>query len=110
MNALNLHPGKIILHGKLSQNELAAVASSCDIGLASFGFSRIGMEEGCTLKVREYLAEGIPVYSGHRDAGLPVDFPYYKIGPANMDTIINHALKMRRYSASHDPEGFTPLD
>jgi len=35
------------------------------------------MHEGTTLKVREMLAMGLPVFSGHRDSALPDTFPYY---------------------------------
>ena len=35
------------------------------------------MKQACTLKVREYLAIGLPVVSGAIDSGFPVEFPYY---------------------------------
>ncbi len=56
------------------------------------------MKEACTLKVREYLNYGIPVYAGHRDAALPEEFPYYKNGDVNLSDMIHFAEKCRNFS------------
>ena len=32
---------------------------------------RNGLTDGCTLKVREILAMGLPIFSGHKDTALP---------------------------------------
>lgn len=49
----------------------------CHAALAGQKLSRNSMTTATTLKVREYLAAGIPVISGHIDDALPDDFPYY---------------------------------
>ncbi len=58
---------RIVVHGRLSTPEIRRIAEKCWIGLSSFGLYRNNMKEACTLKVREYLMMGLPVYSGHRD-------------------------------------------
>lgn len=85
----------VVLHGKLSLSLLRNKLSEMDVGLASFGLGEAGVNEACTLKVREYLAAGIPVYSGHRDVGFPADFKFYKIGHADISEVYNYALEMR---------------
>ena len=65
------------MHGRLPQDAIFVLSAGVDAGDR---FSRLidrDMEEACTLKVREYLASGLPVVSGHRDSGLPADFPFY---------------------------------
>lgn len=68
----------IHVHGLLDRHEIDEIQRSVDVGIGSLALERNRMHDACTLKVREYLASGLPVYSGHHDAGLPEDFPYYK--------------------------------
>ena len=101
VDELNTSAGRevIVVHGKLFGTELDALLSKADVGLASFGLFRIGLHEGCTLKVREYLASGLPVYSNHVDSSLPSDFKYYKKDDAfNLGSLLNFAKQMRSVS------------
>ena len=50
---------------------------------------RIGLNEACTLKVRQYLNAGLPVYSGHIDSALPKDYVYYKVGKPDIRLILD---------------------
>jgi len=90
----------VVFHGKLSLSSLRDRLSEMDVGLASFGLGEAGVNEACTLKVREYLAAGIPVYSGHRDVGLPAGYNFYRVGQANISEVYNYALEMRGVSRS----------
>lgn len=85
---------RIFLHGELSVCEINEVAKSCWIGLASFALFRKNMREACTLKVREYLSMGLPVYSGHRDV-FPDSFEYYHFGLCNIEDILQYAYQMK---------------
>jgi glycosyltransferase involved in cell wall biosynthesis len=88
---------RIKFHGKQNRSYIQKILSDCDVGLGSFNLSRIGLSEACHLKVREYLAAGLPVYSAYRDAGIPDDFPYYKIGKVCADEMIDYAVQTRKY-------------
>ncbi|MBB1634314.1 glycosyltransferase [Cupriavidus sp. UME77] len=81
---------RVILHGHVSQAELTALISKADVGLSSFALDRKDMKEACPLKTREYLAQGLPVYAGHRDV-FPSGCEFYKIGGPH----INEILKFR---------------
>jgi glycosyltransferase involved in cell wall biosynthesis len=75
------HPrlrSQVLLHGLLDRNALATVLEECDCTLSSFALERKSMCEATTLKVRESLAAGIPVLSGHRDSAFPEEFPFYR--------------------------------
>lgn len=85
---------RVILHGHLNNAEINQLMAKMWIGLASFGLFRKGMKEACTLKVREYLNYGLPVYSGHVDI-FPSDFKYYKIGEPKFEDILNYAKEMK---------------
>lgn len=65
------------VHGSIPAEDVSAVLAKCHAAIASLAMDRSGLIEGTTLKVREYLAAGVPVYATHRDAGLPEDFPYF---------------------------------
>lgn len=81
---------RIRIHGRLSNREIRNIARSCSVGLSSFALERKKMKEACPLKVREYLMLGLPVYSGHDDT-FPMNFPYFRKGPADIDSILKFA-------------------
>ena len=56
------------------------------------------MTEACTLKVREYLRAGLPVYAGHRDSALPEISNYFRQGPAQWRAILEYARAVRPVS------------
>jgi hypothetical protein len=66
-----------ILYGSLSSSDCIKIFEQMDVGIGSLGLHRVGLSEACSLKVREMLAVGLPVYSSHIDSGLPVGFNYY---------------------------------
>ncbi|CAH9056714.1 hypothetical protein PSECIP111854_01849 [Pseudoalteromonas sp. CIP111854] len=54
--AENIH-----FHGYLPMDEYADIAKRCSVGMGTLALHRKGMKEACPLKVREYLAAGLPV-------------------------------------------------
>ena len=51
-------------------DELDAIVDDCHIGIGSLGLYRNQMRQGCTLKVREYWARGLPFVIGYEDIDL----------------------------------------
>lgn len=94
-----------VVHGSLPANLYRDVLARCDIGLGSFAMDREGLTEGSTLKVREYLALGLPVYSGHRDTAIPEDHPFYMIGVASFDGIASYGERMKLVSRATVRQG-----
>jgi len=83
--------GSVVAHGRLKAAEYRKILDRCHIGIGSLAMERIKMKEGATLKVREMLAMGLPLYSGHRDTALPEAFPYYAIGDGDFEEVIQFA-------------------
>jgi glycosyltransferase involved in cell wall biosynthesis len=89
----------IIVHGYMDSRSYREIVSRCDLGIAALALFRQGLAEGSTLKVRDYLSSGLAVYSGHIDASLPEDFPYFhKDESFEIRKVISFARKMKRVS------------
>lgn len=88
------HDSRIIVHGALSVEEIRSLAEFCWLGLSSFGLDRKRMTEACTLKVREYLMMGLPVYAGHHDV-IEGEAKFLFFGPAEIDAIVSCAQENR---------------
>ena len=99
---------RIVVHGLLNQDELKGLYHRCSLGLTSFALERKGMRQACTLKVREYLSVGLPVYSGHSDV-FPVDFRFYRAGKATMQAILQFERSVRGVSRAAVSEESRPF-
>lgn len=86
---------RIRFHGQLGAGQLEPLYRRAWLGLSSFSLANYRMREACTLKVREYLSWGVPAYAGHRDAGLPDQFAYFRQGPADWSRILATAHEFR---------------
>ena len=69
-------PGNVVAHGTLGRTEYERILTSADVAIGTLALHRKGMSEACPLKVREYLAFGIPCIIGFDDTDFvqPVDF------------------------------------
>jgi glycosyltransferase involved in cell wall biosynthesis len=90
---------RIVLHGKKNQEEIRVIATSCWVGLSSFALYRKRMNEACTLKVREYLMMGLPVYAGYKEV-FPDSFPFYSRGDADIAEMMKFSRSVRGVSRS----------
>lgn len=86
--------------GTLPFSEYAPLLAKCDLGLGSFALERKNLEEAATLKIREYLALGLPVYSGHKDTAIPDGFAFYKYEQVNLANMIEFARKNKTMARS----------
>ncbi|MBP7565630.1 MAG: hypothetical protein KA795_06455 [Burkholderiaceae bacterium] len=89
---------RIRLHGMLDAEAMQPLVRRSWIGLSSFALDVKGMTQACTLKVRDYLRDGLPVYAGHLDSGLGADFPYFRVGNADFMPILDFARSVRSLS------------
>jgi hypothetical protein len=88
---------RVVVHGMCSKETIQSRLGAAWVGLSSFALHRKGMKQACTLKVREYLQAGVPVFAGHEDV-FPRDFPFYHSGSADMSTILEYARSVRSAS------------
>ncbi len=63
-------PDQVHMEGYKDGPELTELLRRCDIGIGNLGFFRAGFSFGCPLKVRDYLAHGLPVIIGYDDPDL----------------------------------------
>jgi hypothetical protein len=66
----------LIAHGPLEQAACRMLLAKGDAAIGSLALHRVGIEEASTLKVREYLAIGLPVILGYRDTDFPDGAPF----------------------------------
>lgn len=98
VQTINVENDLFRVTGFLDSKEYVTILKKCDVGLSSFAMHREGLTEGATLKVREYLGQGLPVFSGHKDTALPDGFKFYRNSEANIDEIYSYALNLKRTS------------
>jgi hypothetical protein len=63
----------IISHGALNDIQLMTLYVQMDIGIGTLALFRKHMQQACPLKVREYIAAGLPLILAYEDCDLPAD-------------------------------------
>jgi glycosyltransferase involved in cell wall biosynthesis len=58
-------------HGPLDPDDYRPFVEASDVAIGTLGLYRKHMDEASPLKVREYLAAGLPVITGYRDTDFP---------------------------------------
>lgn len=99
---------RCVLHGTLTYEAIKKLMSKAWVGLSSFAHFRLGMKEASTLKVREYLLNGVPVYANYREH-FPTTMIFYKEGKCNLEQMIHFAHEMRKYNREDVINASTPL-
>lgn len=68
----------VIFYGEKKGEELDKIYDKCNLAVGSLGMYRIGYQTASSLKIREYLAKGLPVITGSKvDVFEKKDFSYY---------------------------------
>lgn len=90
---------EFVIHGYMSKDQYLKVISKCDIALGSLAMFRQNLHEGSTLKVREMLALGVPIYSTHIDSSLKDNSMFYfKDSDVDIQNMIDFASEMKGYT------------
>lgn len=58
----------VVFHGSMHGEKLNKIFDEADIGVGSLGMYRINLYKGCTLKLREYSARGLPFFYAYDDS------------------------------------------
>lgn len=64
-------PANMKFHGNLRPDDYLPLMHGADVAIGTLGLYRKRMEEASPLKLREYLARGIPSIIGYRDTDFP---------------------------------------
>lgn len=93
--------GQVTFTGPLSGPALDEAVAGCDIGIGGLGLHRIGQYRSTTLKLREYMARGLPFVYAVEDPSIPADDRFCLLlpnddSPISMDQLVAFALSARR--------------
>jgi len=90
-------PENIECYGILGRNEYEKIIASSDIAIGTLALHRKGMNEASPLKVREYLAYGIPTIIGYHDIDFLKNSPFLLELPNESDNVINNIEKIKKF-------------
>jgi len=87
---------KVYFHGSIYGDEIDKIFDSIHIAIGTLALHRKQMKQACPLKVREYIARGIPFVIAYDDVDLEDNLSFYlKLradeSPINIEKIINWA-------------------
>ena len=107
---------QVTFHGACYGAALEAIFTQSDVGVGSLGMFRYGLQHATTLKLREYMARGLPFLYATEDPSLP-DEPDFALRVSNdeqpilMEDVVRFARnvqqnpeiaqRMRRYAEDH---------
>lgn len=76
-------PANVTRHPHLARAAYTPLLHQATAALGTLALFRKAMDEACPLKVREYLAAGLPVLAAYRDTDVPDDAGYFLRLPNN---------------------------
>jgi hypothetical protein len=88
----NLHA-----HGAMGSKEYSLIVQSADAALGSLALHRLGMGEASTLKVREYLCNGIPTVVGYQDTDFPRKTSFLLELPNTQENVISNEQTIEQF-------------
>lgn len=92
-------PPNVSAHGMLAQGEYEPILEHADIAVGSLALHRKGMDEASPLKVREYLAYGLPTIIAYHDTDFERPAPFLLQIPNTPDNVVTHAAAIERFVA-----------
>ncbi|MGG6309523.1 glycosyltransferase [Paenibacillus macerans] len=93
-------PANMAFHGKLTRSRYQPLLDQADIAIGTLALHRKGMEEASPLKVREYLANGLPVITAYRDTDFPQPVPFMLQLPNEPGNAVRHLTAIERFAGS----------
>ncbi len=109
----------VTYYGYLPQNEYEDIIRKCDIGIGTLALHRKNMLEACPLKVREYLAYGLPIIIGYQDTAflqsgtlewvLQLENREENVDEA-VERIVDFCYKMKDKIVNHEETGFIDIN
>ena len=90
-------PNNVSVHGYLDRIGYEQIISQADIAIGTLSLHLNRMQEACPLKVREYLAYGIPTVIGYQDTDFPDNVPFLLQLPSHPDNVIGHVSEIDEF-------------
>ncbi|MNW41438.1 hypothetical protein D3C74_185750 [compost metagenome] len=93
-------PENMKFHGKLSKSQYEPFMQQADVALGSLALYRRGMNEASPLKVREYLAYGLPVINGYVDTDFKEEVPFILRIPNESRNTVKASAEIEKFVKS----------
>ncbi len=94
-------PPNVMLHPLLPRKCYEPLLARADVALGSLAMDRAKLAEASPLKVREYLAYGLPVILGFEDTDFRATEPWFLLRlPNTEDNVVSNVERIRSYVAS----------
>jgi hypothetical protein len=93
-------PANLTLHPELSTEDYLPILARADIGIGTLAMHRINVAENPALKVREYLALGLPVIVGCGDPDFPDPVEFILELPNTESNVGDHDAEIERFVES----------
>jgi hypothetical protein len=85
----------LFFYGNLQRESYKTIASKCIAGVGTLNLALKNMEEASPLKVREYLALGLPVISRYKDTDLDASEDFILELPSNSRPLTGFSKEIR---------------
>jgi len=92
-------PQNAHFHGFLPSQAYQALIAQADVAIGSLALHRVGIHEASPLKVREYLAWGLPVIGAYQDTDFPEGAPFFLQLPNTEHNIVPHQEQIAAFVA-----------
>ncbi len=87
----------VLFHGHMKASDYSSIVALSDIGIGSLAFHRISIFEASPLKVREYLAYGLPVIIAYTDTDFMHGAPFLHQLPPDDTLTAQQISAVRRF-------------
>lgn len=84
-------PDNVVVYGYMANDDAQKIIKKMDVGIATLALYRKEMNEACPLKVRQYLAQGLPVIAASADPDISDSQRFY-LQLANSEENIKSSL------------------
>ena len=92
-------PPNVQLHGFLDREAYEPILARADVGVGTLALHRKGMDEASTLKVREYLAYGLPLLLAYQETDfIGKEFDFVLQIPNTEENVFSHVERIRKFS------------
>ncbi|WP_223068712.1 glycosyltransferase [Paenibacillus caui] len=92
-------PGNMTFHGKMKRSEYQPLLERADVAIGTLALYRKEMKEASPLKVREYLANGLPVIIAYEETDFADEVPFMLKLPLGPWNIRDHLAAIERFVA-----------
>jgi glycosyltransferase involved in cell wall biosynthesis len=103
-------PDNVRVHGHLPRQRYEGLVQGADAAFGTMALDRKEMLEACPLKVREYLAFGVPTIIGYRDTDFAEGAPFLLHVNAAEDDVDSYLPRIRSFLQRIDRTAIRHLD